>query len=110
MTSTRTRPALLGIRSELGREEPDQAPAMSRSREFARPLRARVGFPAMSRARLCTVLLLPITLSVSPAASAAVVGSVFGGRVPCVERDGVQFCEGGLGKRVESFDGVPLDV
>jgi len=43
-------------------------------------------------------------------ADAAVVDSIFGGRVPCVEGDGFQFCEGDLGHRVESWDGVPLDV
>ena len=41
---------------------------------------------------------------------AATVASVFGGRIPCAPRDGVQFCAGTLATRVESFDGVPLDV
>lgn|GEM_PF-4084897 len=43
-------------------------------------------------------------------AAAAPVASVFNGRVACAEVDGVQFCEGSLATRVESFDGVPLDV
>ncbi len=50
------------------------------------------------------------SLVFASATQAAVVSAVFGGRVPCVERDGVQFCEGGFGHRVESFDGVPLDA
>ena len=43
-------------------------------------------------------------------AGAAVVDSVFGGRIACTPRNGVQFCEGGLGHRIETWDGVPLDV
>ena len=62
----------------------------------------------MSLARLASLLSI---LAVAPGlASAATVASVFGGRVPCTERDGVQFCEGGATLRVESWDGVPLDV
>jgi predicted acyl esterase len=59
-----------------------------------------------------SVRLLALVLALSPVhrASAATVASVFGGHVPCVARDGVQFCQGKLGARVESFDGVPLDV
>lgn len=53
--------------------------------------------------------LLPVAF-LSTAAPAARIAAVFGGRVPCVERDGVQFCQGGIGARVESFDGMPLDV
>src|SRR5262249_30976963 len=46
---------------------------------------------------------------VAPAA-AAPVASVFGGRIACAEQSGVQFCQGDAAHRVESFDGVPLDV
>jgi predicted acyl esterase len=42
--------------------------------------------------------------------AAAPVASVFGGRVPCVETDGVQFCAGSVMTRVESWDRVPLDA
>src|SRR5258705_12310415 len=41
---------------------------------------------------------------------AATVPSVFGGKVPCVALSGVQFCAGTLLTRVETWDGVPLDV
>ncbi len=54
--------------------------------------------------------LLPLVLAGAPGARAATIPSVFGGTVPCVARDGVQYCEGAIGTRVESFDGVPLDV
>ena len=55
-------------------------------------------------------LVLAVAASPVPRAAAATVASVFGGRIPCVARDGVQFCQGQVGARVESFDGVPLDV
>ena len=58
--------------------------------------------------RLAPILSLLVLLP--GLARAGTVVSVFGGRVPCVERDGVQFCEGGQAVRVESWDGVPLDV
>ena len=51
---------------------------------------------------LCFLVALP--------ASAEVFDSVFGGLIPCTEQDGVQFCEGSIGQRVESFDGVPIDL
>jgi predicted acyl esterase len=51
-----------------------------------------------------------VLLLLVPRAEAAVVSAVFGGKVACVPKDGVQFCDGGLTTRVESFDGVPLDV
>ncbi len=47
---------------------------------------------------------------VAAAADAATVPSVFGGRIPCAVASGVQFCQGDLATRVESWDGVPLDV
>lgn len=58
------------------------------------------------------VLGLSLLLALASAlpAEAAGFASVFGGRVPCVEQEGVQFCEGSVDRRVESFDGVPLDV
>src|SRR5262245_61977484 len=62
-----------------------------------RPVRARVA-------------LLLLVLSAPAGADAAQVASVFGGRIPCVLQSEVQYCEGSLGARVESWDGVPLDV
>jgi hypothetical protein len=58
--------------------------------------------------RLAFASLLAIMLSVP--ARAALVASVFDGRIPCVETQGVQYCEGGLGHRAETWDGVPLDA
>jgi hypothetical protein len=47
----------------------------------------------------------------APVAHAALVPGVFGGRIACsVAGSGVQFCEGDVTTRIESFDGVPLDV
>jgi len=43
-------------------------------------------------------------------ASAEVFESAFGDVLSCVEQDGVQFCEGSVGHRVESFDGLPIDL
>ncbi|HWP65410.1 MAG TPA: CocE/NonD family hydrolase, partial [Candidatus Limnocylindria bacterium] len=58
-----------------------------------------------ARAALAALLAL-LAASGAPAAD-----SVFGGRVPCVEReDGVRFCEGDVTRRIESWDGVPLDA
>ena len=58
------------------------------------------------------VLLLIVVIASSPVRGAgAVVPSIFGGRVPCVvQPSGVQFCAGTLATRVETWDGVPLDV
>src|SRR5262249_20614623 len=64
----------------------------------------------MRSLRLLPALLLPILLRLSPSARGAQVAAVFGGRISCVRTGGVQFCQGGLGTRIESFDGVPLDV
>lgn len=61
----------------------------------------------MSSARVLAVLLLLV--AAAPSRGAA-VSAAFSGRIPCVEREGVQFCEGGLATRIESFDGVPLDT
>jgi len=46
----------------------------------------------------------------SSSARAATVPSVFGGKVPCSVVSGVQFCAGTVLTRVETWDGVPLDV
>ncbi|HVH07718.1 MAG TPA: CocE/NonD family hydrolase [Myxococcota bacterium] len=67
----------------------------------------------MSRRLLRKVAVLSVCTAASATPSGAEpVPSVFGGRIACaeVEEGGVQFCQGGLGARVESFDGVPLDV
>jgi hypothetical protein len=56
---------------------------------------------------------LAVSLAVlagSSEAFAVAVASVFDGRIACAEQGGVQFCEGTVASRVESFDGVPLDV
>jgi predicted acyl esterase len=60
----------------------------------------------------CSAALLVAVLALSSPASAfaARIASVFGGRVGCIEQDGLQLCEGSVATRVESFDGVPLDV
>lgn len=63
----------------------------------------------MARLPLVGLAVLVALASSLPAAGAD-VPSVFGGRVPCVEQSGVQFCEGSIATRVASFDGVPLDV
>src|SRR5262245_14935649 len=63
----------------------------------------------MRPVRLLVALVL-LVLSAPSGANAAQVAWVFGGRIACVVRSEVQYCEGGLGTRVESFDGVPLDV
>jgi predicted acyl esterase len=59
---------------------------------------------------IAAALLVAAGLGGPPAARAATVASVFGGRVPCVEQSGVRFCAGTPATRVESWDGVPLDV
>ncbi|HYC56880.1 MAG TPA: CocE/NonD family hydrolase [Candidatus Binatia bacterium] len=48
-------------------------------------------------------------LIASPA-HAALVTSVFGGRVPCAPSGAVQVCESGVTQRVETWDGVALGV
>ncbi|HEX2485726.1 MAG TPA: acetylxylan esterase, partial [Myxococcota bacterium] len=74
------------------------------------PASARAALALLRRIpALATAALVAVTASALSVA-AAPVASVFGGRIPCAERDGVQFCEGGFGARVESFDGVPIDA
>jgi predicted acyl esterase len=51
-----------------------------------------------------------LALAIVTPARAATVTAVFDGRIPCVAADGVQSCIGDLTSRVETFDGVPLDV
>ncbi len=53
---------------------------------------------------------LAAILAGAPSAHAALVLNVFGGRVPCLVQLGVQFCSGTVLTRVESWDGVPIDV
>src|SRR5262245_19678368 len=60
--------------------------------------------------RLPLLGFLVATLLGASTAPAAVVGSVFGGRVACALQEGVQLCAGGPGARVETWDGVPLDA
>ncbi len=60
----------------------------------------------LGRFALVTLLAVPLAAP----ARAAVVASVFDGRLPCVVTGGVQFCEGSATTRVETWDGVPLDV
>src|SRR5262249_55071487 len=96
---------------------PDRAAAQTalagaRGAVIAASREARSGEEA-SLAKLAKRSLLALwvgTLLFSPAAFAAAVDSVFGGRVPCHVESGVPFCPGPLETRVESFDGVPLDV
>jgi hypothetical protein len=63
-----------------------------------------------ARALASLLLLVPCTLCVARSARAAATTSVFAGRIPCHEEQGVQFCQGSTATRVESWDGVPLDV
>jgi hypothetical protein len=62
----------------------------------------------MHRALRVSLTLCLVTLGSS--AAAAVVDSVFGGRVACAPQNGVQFCDSDLSHRVETWDGVPLDL
>ncbi len=64
----------------------------------------RVAAVASSLVTIGLVLLGPAPVR------AATVASVFGGRVPCVDLGTAQFCAGTVATRVETFDGVPLDV
>jgi hypothetical protein len=65
--------------------------------------------PVRLRAALTIAIIVTFALQ-GPPARAAVVASVFAGRVPCAPQGDVQFCQGDVTTRVESFDGVPLDV
>jgi X-Pro dipeptidyl-peptidase-like protein len=67
----------------------------------------RVGRPLMAS---CLLSLALLSVLLPTVAGAATVASVFGGRVPCAEESGIQFCAGSLATRVPSWDGVPLDV
>ncbi len=64
--------------------------------------------PGFRRLRLLVVALV---LGGAPRLHAATVPSVLGGRIACAPSTGdVQLCVGSVATRVESFDGVPLDV
>jgi predicted acyl esterase len=54
-------------------------------------------------------LVVSLALAAAPAA-AAPVASLFDGKLPCIDLGTSQFCSGTLLTRIESFDGVPLDV
>jgi predicted acyl esterase len=60
--------------------------------------------------RMRSLLVLAVVVGMPPLAGAATVPSVFGGKVACLPVAGVQFCAGTLATRVETWDGVPLDV
>ena len=62
--------------------------------------------------RRLLLLVLLVALALAPThARAGVVPSVFGGKLPCVvQLNGVQYCAGTLTTRIETWDGVPLDV
>ena len=64
----------------------------------------------MSKLAAVVTSLVALLVLVAAPALAAPVASVFGGRVPCIDLGTSQFCSGTLLTRVESFDGVPLDV
>ena len=59
----------------------------------------------MTRSALITIALALCF----PALAAGAEPKPFG-VLDCVERDGVRFCEGAVGKTVSTFDGVPMDV
>jgi len=60
--------------------------------------------------RLMAAVVAAGVVHAAPAA-AGVVGSVFGGKIGCVvDASTVQFCEGDVTKRVETWDGVPIDI
>ena len=66
----------------------------------------------MSRlvARSLALLIVAAMLASPARAWAAVVPNAFGGKIACVEESDIQICRGTVGTRVETFDGVPLDV
>jgi predicted acyl esterase len=58
--------------------------------------------------RAVAALAATVALLAAPAVAAAEPKPF--GKVDCVPRDGVRWCEGTIATRVKSFDGVPLDV
>ena len=70
----------------------------------------RVAQPHHTLPNTLPIAIAVAALSLVPVANATTVSSVFDGRLPCIEQDGVQFCEGSRSTRVETWDGVPLDV
>src|SRR5262249_18825768 len=61
---------------------------------FALPVRFRAMRFARPRLLMVLVMLLALPLFTPRLAPSAQVGAVFGGRIPCVTRDDVQFCRG----------------
>lgn len=57
-----------------------------------------------------SVTLALCLLAFASGSEAAVVNSIFGGRIACAPLNGTQYCGGDVAHRVESFDGVPIDV
>src|SRR5262249_31707010 len=54
---------------------------------------------------------LALLLLVAPPTGYATSPSVFGGRIACtLSTGGVQFCQGSSTRRIEPWEGVPLDV
>lgn len=95
---------MIAQRSRLGHDR-----ARSLHDESRRPRSRRAAAVACAA---MTCALAASWLTSVPAAFAAPVASIFDGRIACTEdaESGVQFCEGGLGARIETWDGVPLDV
>jgi hypothetical protein len=60
--------------------------------------------------RLVFQLAFALLLARAATTHAATVTGVFARRIPCHVESGVQFCNGTRATRVESWDGVPLDV
>src|SRR5262245_44690835 len=73
------------------------------------PLRGGGG-RAIQRLMRIFRLALPLVCLLTAAPSVRAADSVFAGRVPCVDTDGVRFCQGDLMHRVETWDGIPLDA
>jgi pimeloyl-ACP methyl ester carboxylesterase len=62
-----------------------------------------------SRPHAVTVALALALLAFGAAAGAASADVRAFDRIDCIPREDVRFCEGAIGTRVRSFDGVPLD-
>ena len=61
--------------------------------------------------RALRIVVATVAVVLAHSADAALVTSVFNGRVPCVPAGVGQVCSSaGILNRVESWDGVPLDV
>jgi predicted acyl esterase len=64
----------------------------------------------MGPRKLLTLLALTVAAFATASPAHAAPASVFDGKIPCAEREGVMTCEGAADKLVLSFDGAPLDV